>query len=63
MKTYEKVIYPIPAGVIENQDTLGWGAIWNLIPGNNIAENPRKFLGIFLRNPRKFPGIFLRKIR
>ena len=26
-------------------------------PGNNFAENPRKFLGIFPRNSRKFPRI------
>ena len=27
-------------------------------PGNNFAENPRKFPGIFPRNQRKFPAIF-----
>ena len=32
-------------------------------PGNNFAENPRKFQGIFPRNPWKFPGIFHKKIR
>ena len=30
-------------------------------PGNNFAENPRKFQGIFPRNPWKSPGIFHKK--
>jgi len=37
--------------------------VWECIPRNNFAENPRKFPGIFSGNPRKFPGIFYWKIR
>ena len=32
-------------------------------PGNNFAEYPRKFPGIFSGDPREFPGFFHRKIR